>query len=334
MIDAPPLPPWRKARHELGQRVRSLTNVHRPSGEPNVLLFSTPRGGSTWLFELIGSQPGFKGINEPLNLRLEIIREATGIDRWTDLYDEGALGRLEPYFRGLADGSLRHMNQNPWTKNYRPRTSRAVFKVLHGAEHLAPQLADAIGAKVAVLLRHPLAVALSRTVLPRFDAYFEDAFLSSWMNERQRREALAIRDDGDDLARSVLSWCMQVGPLLRHRTDDWLVVSYEQMVVDGSPVIARAADRLALPDPGHMLALLHRPSTSIRGMSTRATVQKLDSRPSEARSLWLVSKWRDRIDADAEARAMSVLERLEIDAYRAGSVFPADAYWVDLRKSS
>jgi hypothetical protein len=38
--------------------VKSASNVHRPDGRPNVFLYSTTRSGSTWLMELIWSQPG------------------------------------------------------------------------------------------------------------------------------------------------------------------------------------------------------------------------------------------------------------------------------------
>jgi hypothetical protein len=52
--------------------VKALTNVHRQGPLPNVFLFATPRSGSTWLMEIIASQPGFKYYDEPLNPRREM----------------------------------------------------------------------------------------------------------------------------------------------------------------------------------------------------------------------------------------------------------------------
>ncbi len=328
----PELSRWRRARRAVGQQVRAAINLHRPDGSPHVLIYSTPRGGSTWLYELIGSQPGFKGINEPLNLRIPEIREALGVSDWRALYGPDARRLLEPYLVGLARGELAHMNANAWEQNWRPFTSRAVLKLLHGGEHLAGELADAIGGRVVVLLRHPIAVGLSRTELPRLDAFFQPEYLDAWLAPQDQAAARAIRARGDALELAVLHWCLETGPLLRLRRAEWVVASYEQLVVDGSPVIARVADRLALPDPARMLGLLHRASTSIRGMSTRATTDQLASRPSEERSRWLIEKWRKRIDPATEARLMDILPRLGIDAYVAGSFFPSDAYWIDPRK--
>ena len=49
--------------------IENNNNIHKPDGRPNVLLFSTPRSGSTWLMELILTQSGFKPCDEPFDLR-------------------------------------------------------------------------------------------------------------------------------------------------------------------------------------------------------------------------------------------------------------------------
>ena len=62
--------------------VKPMSNVHRPDGRPNVFLFSTPRSGSTWLMELIWTQPGFKYVNQPLSLLNPRVRRHLGISDW------------------------------------------------------------------------------------------------------------------------------------------------------------------------------------------------------------------------------------------------------------
>ena len=62
------------------------------------LLFSTPRSGSTWLMELIWTQPGFKYCNQPLSLFNPLVRQHLGIDRWEALY-EASVPTFERYFR-------------------------------------------------------------------------------------------------------------------------------------------------------------------------------------------------------------------------------------------
>jgi hypothetical protein len=86
-------------RQSLSRVVRSVSNRHRPDGRPNVLIFTAPRSGLTWLMELIASQPGFKHCNEPLDLRHPDVVRGLGIREWNDLYsrsrDEHALRILE-----------------------------------------------------------------------------------------------------------------------------------------------------------------------------------------------------------------------------------------------
>jgi len=320
-------------KHRVGQRVRAALNVHRPGGEPDVLLFSTPRGGSTWLFELIGTQPGFKSCDEPLNLRNSNVSRELGIGDWEDLYDECCEALIARYFQGLHDGKLSHMNRNPWEANHRTFTRRMVYKVLHGAEYMAPTLTKTLDARAVVLLRHPIPVALSRGALPRLDAILRSS-------ARQRYDAQAVREmidiaaKGSPLERGVLSWCLQTAPLLVAAPPEWAIVTYEQLVLDASPVIQHLADTLALPDPNSMLARINRASTSIRGMSTASTQEVLAKPASQERNLWLVEKWRDEVSIDEERAAMSLLEMFDIEAYRFGSVFPSDSLWMDLRQHS
>lgn len=320
----------RQLRHRMGQWMRSASNVHRPGDEPDVVLFSTPRGGSTWLFELIGTQPDFKSCDEPLNLRNPNVARTLGIDEWQALYDEGNEEAVRIYFQGLRQGKLSHLNRNIWDANYRALTHRNVYKVLHGGEYMAQALAQSLDARVVVLLRHPVPVALSRKVLPRLDAILRSSARAHYAPEAAR-EMTRIAETGTELQRSVLSWCLQTAPLLKASQPEWAVVTYEQLVVDASPVVQRLAETLALPDPNSMFANINRASASIRGMSTPATQEVLAQRTSQERSLWLVEKWREEVSIEEERAAMAVLDVFGIDAYRFGSVFPTDAYWVDLR---
>jgi hypothetical protein len=323
----------RQLRHHMGQRMRAALNVHRPGGEPDVLLFSTPRGGSTWLFELIGTQPGFKSCDEPLNLRNSNVSRTLGIDDWRDLYHESREPSICLYFQRLHEGKLSHMNRNLWEANHRAFTHRMVYKVLHGAEYMAPVLAESVGARVVVLLRHPIPVALSRGALPRLDAILQSS-ASEQYDVDVVREMARITAKGTPLERGVLSWCLQTAPLLNAARRDWALVTYEQLVVDASPVIQHLAEVLALPDPDTMLARVNRASASIRGMSTPATHEALSQPASQNRSLWLVEKWREKVTVEEERAAMTVLEIFDIDAYQFDSVFPNDSLWIDLRTHS
>ena len=93
--------------------VKSASNVHRPDGRPNVFLYSTPRSGSTWLMELIWSQPGFKTCNQALYLENPVVRKHLGISEWDELYSVDATEKLRSYLQRLCDGASASRTRTP-----------------------------------------------------------------------------------------------------------------------------------------------------------------------------------------------------------------------------
>ena len=304
--------------------VRSVSNIHRPNGGPNVFLFAVPRSGSTWLKELIWSQPSFKYCDEPLNLRNPLVRRHLDITEWRDLYDPSAGPLLERYFQGFCSGQLNFMNPNPLRRYYRPVTHRIVFKIIHGGEDRINWFRDMFNGRIVYLVRHPIAVSLSREVYPTLHAFLESDYRQHF-SEEELEYARGILDTGTKLERGVLSWCLQTAVPLRDATADWATVSYEQLVLDPQPVIAYLADKLALPRPERMVRRLGVPS-AVKSKSDDETRQVLERETS--RRNWLVEKWRTQVGEEEEARLMKMLERFEIDVYKPGDVLPAEQLWI------
>jgi Sulfotransferase domain len=307
--------------------VKSVSNVHRPDGSPNVFLFSTPRSGSTWLMEWIWSQPGFKYCNEPLNLREPQVRRHLGISRWEDLFGEAATPKLSRYFAGFCDGRLRFANPNPLRTYYRPVTHRIVFKEIHAGVDRVNWFRDTFNGRIVFLLRHPIAVALSTEELPTLPAFLHSDYRRRFSHEEIER-ATEIADAGTDLERRVLSWCLQNAVPLRAAMDDWAIVTYEQMVLDPDPVIESMADALALPLSSRIRDQLE-VASGVKEKSDTATRRVLEGGESSKRP-WLVEKWRARVEPAEERRVMRILELFGLDAYRSGEVLPADRFWMRL----
>lgn len=312
--------------HPVKRLVKSASNVHRPDGRPNVLLFSTPRSGSTWLMELIWTQPGFKYCNQPLSLINPQVRRHLGINGWGELYDERMVPTLERYFDDLCSGRLRFANPNPLRGHYRPITHRIVFKEIHGLADRVDWFRDRFDARVAYLLRHPIAVAISSERFPLLGTFLTTDFRNHFTSE-QLAYANRVAADGTHLERGVLSWCLQNAVPLRQRSDDWAVVTYEQLVVDPEPVIDELAEKLALPEPERIASALTVPSVNVRIKSTEETRRLLyegtpDRRPD------LIGKWQERVDGPETSRAMRALEVFGIDVYTAGDVYPAAWAWL------
>lgn len=309
----------------------AVPSIHIQADQPNVFLFGTPRGGSTWLMELIASQPGFKYCNEPLNLRTPQVKarlQTVGINTWVDLYTKSLGDNLEQY-KVLRNGRLPTQNPRPKLKNrnfYRLFTNRLVFKVLNGGEDRVNWIANIFNGQIVFLLRHPIAVSLSRKVLPRLNA-----FLSSDYRDNFTTEQLRYADDknanGNMIERGMLSWCLQNALPLRQIRDDWSLITYEQLVLDPEPVLQLLVNNLNLPQPERMRALLGQPSQSSH-QSDAGTQTVLATTKNRAERQWLVEKWREDVSADNEKRLMAMLGVFEIDVYRAGEVLPTTHYWV------
>lgn len=308
------------------QAIKSYANIHRPGPSPNVFLFSTPRSGSTWIMELIWSQPGFKYCNEPLNLQNAQVSRYLEIATWRELYSKEAEPKLYKYFHSFCTGRLRFKNPNPFRRYYRPITSRIVFKEIHGGAERLNWLRDTFNGRIVLLVRHPIAVTISRNAYQTLDAFLHSDY-SHYFTQEEREFAQELNESGTKLQRGVLAWCLQNAVPLRTATDDWAVLSYEQLVIDPEPVIAHLAEKLELSKPERMKRRLAVPS----GVKAKSSVetQRFLERKQFGRRSWLIEKWREDVDASDEAGAMSILERFDLNLYSAGEILPTDAVWID-----
>ena len=312
----------------LKRAVKSMSNIHRPDGRANVLLFSTPRSGSTWVMELIWTQPGFKYCNQPLSLFNPLVRKHLGTDRWESLYESDFSPTLERYFGDICEGRLRFANPNPLRGHYRPITHRIVFKEIHGCADRINWFRDTFNARIAYLIRHPIAVAISSEQFPLIGAFLETAYRDHFSRE-QLSFADRIATSGTPLERGVLSWCLQNSVPLREASEDWAIVTYEQLVVDPAPVIQELASKLDLTAPDRMRDALTVPSVNVKIKSNEETQHLLYETPADRRPD-LVDKWRRKVDANEVARAMDIVSTFELDVYTR-DVFPADWAWIPRR---
>lgn len=304
--------------------VKSYSNIHLVGKSPNIFLFSTPRSGSTWLMELIWSQPGFKYCNEPLNLRNPQVRKYLGLQEWVELMKDGENLSLEKYIEGIISGKILFLNPNPFRHNYRPFTNRVVFKVLHGGEDRMRWFQNSFNGKIIFLIRHPIPVSLSRKILPRLEAFLTSDYQYHFTSE-QIRYAKEILRKGEFLEKAVLSWCIQNAIPLKNFDKDWTLITYEQLTLEPNSIIQLLKEKISLRASKRMEESLTRPS-AVKGLSDKETLKFLESRTKE-RS-WLVEKWKKRVDKETEIKLMEILKVFELDIYEVGNLMPKDSYLV------
>jgi hypothetical protein len=177
-----------------------------------------------------------------------------------------------------------------------------------------------------VLIRHPIPVALSRKELPRLDAFLDSDY-RGFLSDQQARLADEIARTSDPVERSVLDWCLQYAVPLQHFRKSFLLLTYEQLVLNPEPALEALAEHLELADVASMRAHIGRPSASV-SKSGRETVDFLQGEGIDKDKRWLIEKWRPQVPQTQEAALMRLVNDFGIDIYRSGESVPADAYWI------
>jgi hypothetical protein len=313
---------------ELAAAARWLSNMHRPNGLPNACIVSAPRSGSTWLLELVLTQPGFKPCNEPFNLRKPAVARRLGLDDWAKLNDSVHLPQMKAYLDAFLENrySGAFKGLRPGLPYYRFVTNRIAFKILFACEHRLDWLAQTLRARLVLLIRHPLPVALSRQDLPRLEAFITSEYRKS-LSAHQIRLAEETVRRGDPLEKAVLDWCLQYAVPLERFRNDFLLLTYEQLVLRPEPALDALATHLVLDDVDRMRTRVDHPSASV-SKSSAETVGFLQERKNNEDRQWLIDKWRPRIPQAREESLMRLVNDFGIDIYRSGESVPSDAYWI------
>jgi hypothetical protein len=303
-----------------------VANVHRQGALPNIFLFATARGGSTWLMEILASQPGMKYYDEPFNIRRKEVARVGLFDDWRTLMpDSGDPDRIIRYLNDLAAGKYAFMNPRPLRPNHRVFTNRIVFKV-HELEHLMGRIARDCNGQIVLLLRHPIPTTLSRKVLPRMEEFLESRYYSDLIGSAARlNEIRQIAATGDHLQRGTINWCYNNLVPLRFPDFDGLTLTYEELALNPVASAGLLMDRLKFDDRDAMLAAFGRPSHNIN-MSSAETRQIMNDADERRRRLYLVNKWQSKVSAAEKASVSAIMDLFGIDAYSGDRVLPHARY--------
>lgn len=309
---------------------------HDPGEQRPICLFCTRRGGSTWLMETIGAARGMLPLNQPLeiltpNLTPYQYRRLPKFDRGQVVLPEADQEQaLQEYVDDLLAGRIRvNAPHRPWRSDFHWRTDRLLLKIVD-AKPMMDWFDATYDVDVVYLLRHPVPQALSclrngwdTTTLAytrsrRFvDEVLGDPALASYAEEVDR--------DGTGLERFVVNWVVENLAPLQVLADrpSWLVLSYEESVVDREQTLQTVASRLGLTDLDRMRQASERSSRS-SGMSTDSTRAAIVSGDHTA----LVGGWQHRLAEDDVRRVQAILDRFGVTVYRSDAVMPD---WSGLR---
>jgi hypothetical protein len=303
--------------------IKYCSNIHVQGAKPNIFLFATPRSGSTLLMELICSQKAVKYCDEPLNLRSKNVQRAVGFGNWGfSLPFPGRELIYKKYFSKIIKGQVPFLNPNPLKKGYHFFTDRMVLKILHGGEDLIDWFRATFRADVIYLVRHPIAVTLSRKQCPRLPFFLENETFCSFLNPMQIKASRQILTESDDFERGILSWCLQNFHQLKvSNKENWIFISYEQLVMEPKRVISYLANKLQLEERDSMIDRIKVPSRTVELCDEETKKAFCNNRFADLQR-WLVEKWKKKVTRKQIARTFEILDTFQIDTYSIDGTYP------------
>ncbi len=310
--------------------IRAFSNIHHQGDKKNIFLFSTPRGGSTWVMEILSSQPGMKYYDEPFSIRRPNVQKVSRFKKWEDLMPEAEREEdIIQYLRELSNNKIGVMNPTPFRKYWNFYTKRIVFKI-HELEHLINPIKEKCNGQILYLLRHPIPTSLSRNVLPRLDLYLNsDFYTKKYLTPEKFIRIKNICETGSKLEQGVIAWCLEnILPLKYSDTSDWLFVTYEELLLKPYTVCHVMADKLELEREDLMLKAVDVPSVNI-DMSGTHTKKILQDRDTERRRIKMFTKWKNTINDGEEERCFEIMDLFKIDAYTYNNYFANARYLHD-----
>ncbi|MDX2245486.1 MAG: sulfotransferase [Bacteroidia bacterium] len=302
------------------QFIKHRSTFHTPGQEKNVFLFSTPRSGSTWLTEIIAAQPGFKMVKEPFNLRNPVVSDSLGLHEWEEIFDPKSRDKIYRYVHQFLKGKdtdLRWKRPAPFSDLWHLRTNRIIFKILFAGEDYIGWFQEKFDGQIVYLLRHPIPVSFSRSKSPRLESFLNSEFRNN-LNSEELRFAKKIQTSGSDYERAVLDWTLQNLMPLRQMQPDWLLISYEQLVLESEKMVGYMVSKLGFKDPDQMLSRINKASASSRKSEKESQSILLDPEQIKKNRRWLIEKWKAKVSPEEEKRTFEILEAFGVDHYQYG----------------
>jgi len=97
---------------------------------------------------------------------------------------------------------------------------------------------------------------------------------------------------------------------------NWLILTYEQTVLDPEHTLHRMAKHFGLTDLNSMLAQIQLPSATVADNTTRMLFDKD----------FLIGRCQKQVKPDHEAKLFKIIEAFGIDAYTYGSLTATNRY--------
>jgi hypothetical protein len=281
-------------------------NAKRYDIRNTIVIASSPRGGSTWLAEIIGTLPGYPILWEPLHLNGNPECKEYGFS-WQTFVPSGA---QEPIKRDYLCQVLTGVN--PTQLTYHPLFQLTQYLPFRGfvvkftnANLLLPWLLHQFPLRTILMIRHPCAVVSSQMRHWAWDGFTENTvvFPKNIIREYPHLEDVFYRIGSREEA-LAFEWALQtLVPLTQPLPHPWCLVSYERLIEEGPHEIDRLFEFLGFSVPEEAYKQLEVPSVTTQ---TGSNIAKGND---------ALSGWRERLTTEQVDSILSIVRQVGVDFY-------------------
>lgn len=276
-----------------------------------LMIFSDPRGGSTWITEMVQQIPRTAVVWEPLNLNSTDAFRKIGFG-WRqyipeDAEWEEARGTFEQLLRGRLLNESRH---NLLSMDLHRQADRLIVKVCRG-NALLPWLTRqfTFRHKPIYLIRHPFAVVASQLRFGAWDKTFGGFSIPKGRyNDLYTPHADFLQRIETKEEALVATWCLTNLVPLRHPKNnvDWITVNYETLLLQPERTLERIFGVWNMPLPSGALDQVRQASDTTRDATFQISLEAQ------------LRKWQEQFSDDQIRRMTSVLDYFEVEFYDTG----------------
>lgn len=283
--------------------------------DKQILVFSDPRGGSSWMAELLKAIPDTAIIWEPLNTQEVREFRKLGFSSRQHIPEFAQWPEAKRAMAKMLSGRI----INEWTSSHTYfqeyfEAKRLIIKICRG-NRLIPWLTEQFDfdLKPVYLVRHPFAVVLSQLQHGGWNYSFSGINVTDTKGYSLYEPHQKLFDSITTIEEErMISWCLSNKYLLEHERNDmdWITVYYEDLLTDPAGQLNRIFDRWQIPIPDAIMEKVRRASSTTRdGSSLHDTKSQL-------------TKWKKRLSKEQIKSMSQILEYFNIKNYSSDNIMP------------
>jgi len=291
---------------------RAVKTIER-NPDNALLIFSDPRGGSTWLAEILNTISNSFIYWEPLALNYVTQVKKLGFGWRQHIPVETNWPQAKHLFNDIL--SVKIINEWTVQKIVHPEQfqedSLPIIKICRG-NHLLEWLVNQYNFryKPIYLVRHPLAVVASQMKQGGWDYHFDGfkipkmKFNDYYLKHEKFLKKLKTKEEA-----LLATWCITNKELLANESPQWLKVHYEELVLNPKKELGRIFNTWNFDSPVSIDSMIEKwSSTSINEGEYKPKSQ--------------LEKWKSDFNKTQLKELQRILDYFEIEEYCVDKILP------------